>query len=94
MNWATIPLLSISKLMKPEFRPFERNDTKAVATLLRAVLPDEQSHNEPSAVLELKTRTDNLCLVATMDSTICGFVMGGFDGPRQVVIPTCRGPKK
>ncbi len=68
--------------MKPEFWPFERNDTEAVTTLLKAVLPDEQPHNEPSAVLELKTRTDNLCFVATMDRTIRGFVMGGFDGHR------------
>ena len=78
--------------MMPEFWPFERNDTEAVTTLLKAVLPDEQPHNEPSAVLELKTRTDNLCFVATMDRTIRGFVMGGFDGHRGSLYQLDRSP--
>ena len=62
-----------------------RHDTQAITTLLRAILPDEQPHNEPSAVLELKTRTDNLCFIAAMDSTICGFVMGDFNVHRRLL---------
>lgn len=68
--------------MKPEYRRFEMGDTEAVVTLLREVLPDEQPHNEPAAVLALKMRTDNLSFVAAMDGVVCGFVMAGFDGHR------------
>lgn len=56
--------------MKPEFRFFEMDDTETVVNLLGEVLPDTQPHNEPAAVLELKSRTDNLSFVATIDGKI------------------------
>jgi len=68
--------------MKPECRPFVLGDTDAVVALLREVLPDDQPHNDPKAVLVLKTRTDNLSFVSIIDGTVCGFVMAGFDGHR------------
>jgi ribosomal protein S18 acetylase RimI-like enzyme len=80
--------------MKPEFRPFEIGDTEAVVTLLREVLPDDQPHNEPAAVLALKMRTDNLSFVAIMEGTVCGFVMAGFDGHRGWLYQLAVDPNK
>lgn len=68
--------------MMPEFRHFEMTDSRAVIILLQEVLPADQPHNEPAAVLQLKHRTDHLSFVATIDGTVCGFVMAGFDGHR------------
>lgn len=66
----------------PEIRRYQRGDQDQVISLLTRVLPDSQPHNEPLSVLLEKQAHDNLMFVAADDTTLCGFVICGYDGHR------------
>ncbi|MEX2119378.1 MAG: GNAT family acetyltransferase [Pirellulales bacterium] len=66
-----------------EIRPYEDADERAVIALWREVLPDRQPHNDPATSIRMKLAVDReLLLVADIDGTVVGTVMGGYDGHR------------
>ncbi|MBL7187804.1 MAG: GNAT family acetyltransferase [Phycisphaerae bacterium] len=66
-----------------QIRSFQDEDTSSVIALWREVLPDSAPHNDPATVIRQKTSVErNLFFVATVESTIVGTAMGGYDGHR------------
>lgn len=80
----------------PELRRYRTSDHPAVVNLLNQVLPDNQPHNEPAGSVTTKYDFDNQMIVATVEATLCGFIMYGYDGHRGwlyslAVLPDFRG---
>jgi ribosomal protein S18 acetylase RimI-like enzyme len=73
--------------MTPSFtasiRPYHPSDERAVIRLWTEELPDPSPHNAPTVALPKKLdANDQLLLVADVDGTVVGSVMGGYDGHR------------
>jgi hypothetical protein len=68
----------------PVIRPFANRDRDAVVALWAAAFPRDPVHNVPERMIDLKLRTQpELFLVATVDDTVVGALMAGFDGVRS-----------
>lgn len=66
-----------------EIRKYETRDEAQIIALWRAVFPDSPAHNDPKTDIKRKLTTQgDLFLVATLDSTIVGSAMAGYDGHR------------
>lgn len=77
--------LSTSECKSPEIviRTFEDSDEVAVVALWRETLFDAAPHNDPALSLRKKLEVDReLLLVAIIDGSLAGTVMGGWDGHR------------
>lgn len=62
---------------------YEDKDEDGVVTLWREVLPDSSPHNDPAGSIERKLAVDrDLLLVCTVNESVVGTVMGGYDGHR------------
>lgn len=72
-----------SRVPELEIRPFEDADRDAVIALWREVFPDAPAHNDPARDIDRKLAVQReLFLVATLDGTLIGTAMAGFDGHR------------
>lgn len=66
-----------------EIRKYETTDEAQIIALWRAAFPDSPAHNDPKADIKRKLAIQgDLFLVATLDSTIVGSAMAGYDGHR------------
>jgi ribosomal protein S18 acetylase RimI-like enzyme len=64
-------------------RPYQIEDESQVIGLWGGTVADAAAHNDPALAIRLKmTKDPHLFLVATVDNTVVGTVMGGFDGHR------------
>lgn len=64
-------------------RPYQHADESQVIALWGGTVADAAAHNDPTLAIRLKmTKDPQLFLVATVDNTVVGTVMGGFDGHR------------
>jgi ribosomal protein S18 acetylase RimI-like enzyme len=64
-------------------RCYDDADERAVIALWNAVLPDSAPHNDPATSIRQKLAVErSLFLVADLDETVVGTVMGGYDGHR------------
>ena len=64
-------------------RPYNTEDESQVIALWGATVADAAPHNDPALAIRLKMKKDpQLFLVAVVDGTVVGTVMGGFDGHR------------
>ncbi len=78
-----------------QIRNCSAEDYPAITALWQRVLPDDQPHNEPSAVIAAKLQVDNMLFVAEEEGEIVGTVMAGYDGHRGwlysvAVSPECQ----
>ncbi len=66
-----------------EVRSYRNSDERGVVALWTVVFPDDPPWNEPSLIIRRKrTVQSDLFLVATLDSSVVGTVLAGFDGCR------------
>jgi ribosomal protein S18 acetylase RimI-like enzyme len=66
-----------------ENRTFRESDEQAVIDLWRAVSAKSAPHNDPVTAIRKKLAVDrDLFLVAEVDGTVVGTVLGGYDGHR------------
>lgn len=66
-----------------EVRGYRSCDHDAVVQLWRTVFPDAPARNDPVRDIQRKTRHQpELFVVATVDTTLAGTCMAGFDGHR------------
>jgi len=64
-------------------RAFETADRAELEALWASVFPEDPAWNAPASMIENKLRFQpELLLVATVDATLVGAVMAGFDGVR------------
>jgi ribosomal protein S18 acetylase RimI-like enzyme len=64
-------------------QPYRPEDESQVIALWGSTVADPAPHNDPAIAIRLKlTKDPELFLVATVDDTVVGTVMGGFDGHR------------
>ena len=63
-------------------RKYQEGDRSALVNLWKTVFPDNPPHNEPSAVIDLKLKIDDLIFVAENESGLIGACMAGYDGHR------------
>ena len=64
-------------------RPYQVEDESQVITLWGGTLADAAPHNDPPLAIRLKMKKDpHLFLVAIVDGSVAGTIMGGFDGHR------------
>src|SRR6266545_4142916 len=64
-------------------RPYEDTDEHAVIALWTEALPDTAPHNDPATAIRKKLAVErDLFLVAEVDGSVVGTVMGGYDGHR------------
>jgi ribosomal protein S18 acetylase RimI-like enzyme len=70
-------------MSNPLIRPFEDTDEPAVISLWAEEGLDNAPHNDPATAIRKKRAVDrDLFLVAVIEGTIVGTVMGGYDGHR------------
>lgn len=75
-------------------RPYQEIDEAVVVRLWRAVFPDDPPWNEPLAVIRRKLKVQpELFLVATLESSVVGTALAGFDGCRGWVHHVAVDPK-
>jgi ribosomal protein S18 acetylase RimI-like enzyme len=75
-------------------RRYEGTDGAAVAALWRETLPDAAPHNDPAKSIRRQLAVDrDLFLVAVVDGTVVGTVMGGYDGYRGWVYAFAVAPR-
>ena len=66
-----------------KIRPYQPEDESQVVALWGGTVADPAPHNDPAGAIRLKMAKDpHLFLVATVDDSVVGTVMGGFDGHR------------
>ena len=66
-----------------KIRKYEDKDEDCVVALWREVLPDSSPHNDPATSIQKKLAVDrDLLLVCSVDGSVVGTVMGGYDGHR------------
>jgi hypothetical protein len=66
-----------------EVRPYEESDEEFVASLWSVVFPDPAPRNVPRFVIAKKLEVQReLFFVASLNGTVVGTAMGGFDGHR------------
>jgi ribosomal protein S18 acetylase RimI-like enzyme len=64
-------------------RPYQDADEPAVISLWGALLFDGTPHNDPATAIRKKLAVErDLLLIAAVDGTVVGTVMGGYDGHR------------
>jgi len=79
-----------------QIRLYAESDEQAVTVLWNEVLPPSAPHNDPATSIRKKLAVDrDLFLVAVIDGSVVGTVMGGYDGHRGwiysvAVKPQCR----
>jgi ribosomal protein S18 acetylase RimI-like enzyme len=80
-----------------QIRPFVESDQDAVVQLWRSVFAYSSPHNDPVDVIRHKLAYQReLFFVATLNGTVVGTIMGGYDGHRGwmytlAVLPECQG---
>jgi ribosomal protein S18 acetylase RimI-like enzyme len=75
-------------------RAYQESDEQAVITLWTEVLPDSAPHNDPATTIRKKLAVErDLFLVAEVDGTVVGTVMGGYDGHRGWVYAVAVKPR-
>jgi ribosomal protein S18 acetylase RimI-like enzyme len=66
-----------------QIRPYDEADEEGVVKLWNAVFPNPAPRNEPRRAIATKLAVQrDLFVVATVDASIVGTAMGGFDGHR------------
>ncbi len=66
-----------------EIRKYEDKDETSVVDLWQELLSDGAPHNDPLTSIKRKVAVDrDLFLVATMNESVIGTAMGGYDGHR------------
>ena len=66
-----------------QIRLYEDGDEQAVVALWRDDQFDVAPHNDPAVVIQKKLAVEReLFFVATINGTVVGTVMGGYDGHR------------
>src|SRR5262245_18802757 len=66
-----------------EIRCYEDADERAVTELWQEVLPGTGPHHDPATSIRKKLAVDrDLFLIAAINGTVVGTVMGGYDGHR------------
>jgi ribosomal protein S18 acetylase RimI-like enzyme len=76
-----------------EIRVYEDRDEAQVVALWGEVLADGAPHNDPVTSLRSKLAVErDLLLVAVVDGTVIGTVMGGYDGHRGWVYAVAVAP--
>lgn len=77
-----------------QIQPYQDRDREGVIALWTEVLPDTAPHNDPATAIEKKLEVDpSLFLVAYVDGTLVGTVLGGYDGHRGWVYSLAVSPK-
>lgn len=66
-----------------KIRPYRTEDESQVVDLWGKTVGDAAPHNDPILSINMKLKKDpELFLVAVIDDTVVGTMMGGFDGHR------------
>ncbi len=75
-------------------RPYQAEDESQVIALWGGTVADAAPHNDPALAIRMKMNKDpQLFLVATIDDSVIGTVMGGFDGHRGWVYSLAVAPE-
>jgi phosphinothricin acetyltransferase len=77
-----------------EIRPYQDADERSVIALWNEVLPATALHNDPATSIRKKVAADrDLFLVAAVDGSVVGTVMGGWDGHRGWIYSMAVAPR-
>jgi ribosomal protein S18 acetylase RimI-like enzyme len=77
-----------------DVRSFRETDEQAVINLWRGVASSDAPHNDSATAIRKKLAVDrDLFLVAEVDGSVVGTVMGGYDGHRGWIYAVATAPE-
>ena len=83
--FAPVILTVMPRETNMHIRPYQAEDESQVIALWGGTVVDAAPHNDPALAIRMKMNKDpQLFLVATIDDSVIGTVMGGFDGHRAL----------